>query len=734
MENEATLIIIFYAYYDNSIFNKFILNEESFDIETEKIVKNEKIKSIVKKYVFDKYEQDLGKKYCSYQLIPKDDKKINKDLSGSFEISPGDNIAYCFLDTVGMTYKLLFLQKKNKIKNFIKSKFTYNIPNYPGSNKEIELTLNTNGTEDRANLILINCDMNSQINKDGQFFIDLKSIEKKIENFDEHNGYQICYHFNNFKDFAYQRTEEIKQIKIADLYNNFHEEVEQMYEILNKIMNVKDENELKNLINDLAGRFGKIRPYLSRLIKDKFVYGKKILEEDINQEIFYDFAFKVLSLFVFEGTILEEEKIDINYLNTTYQRLLENKEKFEKDQLLKVHEKIFLLNDVYSSELLKEKDYILNYFHIKNIEINSPLFYAFEFLNKFIEELDYDSNFYYPLLSIDGGFYEYNHKKEHGYEYVSTHGFNMLSLNKIKEHLLNMIPNIIIWSKDLGPFDALTNPSNGTVNLNLKQFESIEIDKAINDENKSKHYAFIISKILVHELFGHKKSSFSKSGNNYNSIISFRNELGELIFINSNDSDNNNNSDKNKDKPKINLFSYSNEIPKEKNFDSLKGDSGYFIEYFFGKINNEYTIAVIDRIEISSNLSKLLNPELWHKDISTFKEYVKLKSIFFHSFPEVYIDNNLNLYDQIKMMKVKLNEEDKKIELKKSYETEEVKTEFENKINQMFSDSWKEWKKRKNIMKKKEDTSSINKDKNERGIDKSKKSLFAEFTHGFYRK
>lgn len=723
MENEATLIIIFYSYYDNSVFNKFILNGESFDIDTGKIIKNESIKKIVKKYVFDKYEQDLGKKYCTYQLIPTipTNNKINEDgLSGSFEISPGDNIAYCFLDTVGMTYKILFLQKRNKIENFIKSKYTYNIPNYPGYEKEIELSLNTNGTEDRANLILINCDMNSQINKDGKFFIDLKSIEKKIDNFDEYNGYQICYHYDNYKDFAYQKMQEIKQVKIADLYNIYHEQVEQMYELLIKIKNIKNENEPRELINDFAENFGKIGCYLRSLIKDKLLYGTKILEEEMSQEIFYDFTFKVLSLFVFEGTILEEDKIDINYFNTYYQKLFENYEKFKKDKLLKAYEKIFLLNDAYTSGLEKE-DYIINYFHIKKVEINSPLFYAFEFLDEFIEELDYDSNFYYPLLSIDGGFYEYNHKKEHGNEFVSTHGFNMLSLNKIKEHLRNMIPNIIMWSKDLGTFNALTNPNNGTVCLNINLFQNIAIDKAIYDKNISKHYAFIISKILVHELFGHKKSSFSKSGNNFNSIISFRNELGELIYID----------DNYKENSTIHLFSHLNEIPKGISFYSLKGDSGYFIEYFFGKINNEYTIAVIDEIEKSSNLSKLLNAKLWHKEISTLKEYVKLKSIFFHSFPKEYIDNNLNIYDQIKVMKLKLDEEYKKIEKEESYENQETKTELDNKINQMFSDSWK---KRKNILKKKEDEKSTKKDKKERGIDKLKKSIFAEFTHGFYRK
>jgi len=67
-----------------------------------------------------------------------------------------------------------------------------------------------------------------------------------------------------------------------------------------------------------------------------------------------------------------------------------------------------LLLKVYLSESIYEDDYIIQYFHKNRIENNSPLFYAYEFLPKFIEDLDYDSNFYYPLLFIDSDLYKYN--------------------------------------------------------------------------------------------------------------------------------------------------------------------------------------------------------------------------------------------------------------------------------------------------------------------------------------
>lgn len=168
MKDEATLTIIFCTYYKKDVFEKFILNEEEFKIDDGKIEK---------KFIFDKYEKDLGKKYCNYQLIRKKD---NKPLAGSFEITPGNHTGYCFLDAPGITFKILFLQKRDKMKDFIKSKYTSMLDNIYDMNKEFELSLNQNDTEDRASLILINCLPITQIKKDGKLFIDLKKVEKKL--------------------------------------------------------------------------------------------------------------------------------------------------------------------------------------------------------------------------------------------------------------------------------------------------------------------------------------------------------------------------------------------------------------------------------------------------------------------------------------------------------------------------------------------------------------------------
>ena len=152
MKNEANLTINFCTYSNKPLFHKFVLDGENFDVKDGM--------SIKKKYILNKYELHLGKKYCKYILIRNDK---GDDLDGSFEISSGNHIVYCFLDAPGTTFKILFLQKKEKMNDFIKSKFSsFNIFY---TNKEIELSLNQNETEDRASLILINCLPYTEIKK-----------------------------------------------------------------------------------------------------------------------------------------------------------------------------------------------------------------------------------------------------------------------------------------------------------------------------------------------------------------------------------------------------------------------------------------------------------------------------------------------------------------------------------------------------------------------------------------
>jgi len=627
--NNAYLEIIFCSYNNNPNFDEIQLNGVKYPTK-------QNLKLTI---AFNKYEEDLGKKVCEYVLFSA---KVDFEVKGSFEIFSGLNVGFCYLDDVGTTFEIMFLQKMGEIENFLKSNYTSLIHKTFISNNEIKLSLNRNETKDRANLILINCLEKTKIKKDGKIFIDLKKAISKIENYDSDNSYKICFHYNDYENFSYQIIEEEEELNFEKEYKEHYQKVEEVYSIL---IDVIEKNNI-NIITKFIDIFDENEDDLKSVIVKKYSYGKKILEEELNKEYYIDFIFKILFFIIINERIKKNrEEFSVEVLKDIYKRLLENKSYICNDKDLKIYEKIFLLMDIYLTDVLLEDDYKIHYFHKNKIEKGSPLDLAFNFLNEFIEELDYDSYLYYPLISIDGGNFYYKYKKnenKNSINIISIFGFNMLSLEKTKEHLKNMIPNVILSSKYLSEnLEAISNPTNGNTIINISKFKDIKIDKKELNENQRKHNAFILSKTLIHELFGHKKSSYSKKGTNFNSIISFKNENGDLKFISQNDKNNN-------------IFKDPENI--DENVENFKGDSGYFIEFFLGDINGKYTFSVIDTIQNEMDLSALLNAKLWHKEVPIFKEYVKLKTIFVKLCKGDNIDDKLDIYKQINFMKSKIED------------------------------------------------------------------------------
>ena len=663
---KARLIIYFCSYNDSPHFTKFMLNGKTFSISKDK-------RKIDLELDFNIYEQDLGKKVCDYTLLTE---KENFKFGGLFEIFLGKNIGFCFIDNVGTTFELMFLSNTGDINNFIKKKYASSILDAGYSEVEIELELNQNNTKDRANLILINCLPNTFIKQNGNVLLDLEKIKTNIDCFSVKNSYQLCFQNNNFEDFAYKKIIPIEELNFKTDYENNQKDVNIFFDTILDGLKKKDTKIIKDIFlkNDMFE--------LEMILKKKYLFGKQLLEKELGENSYVDFMYKIIFITTMKEYVENEPNIDFKRMNTIYSRLQENKKIMDNDKLLKPYEKIFLLLDIYYLDIIKENDYKIQYCHSSDFEKGSPLSHAFQFLTKFIEQLDYDSNFYYPLLLIDADKFEYKYIRNNYIKFITIYGFNMLSLEEIKTHMKNIIPNIISFSEHLDKdLSAITNFVNGSVILNKKYFERDDLIKHYTEGNNSRNN-FIVSKVLLHELFGHKKSSFSKININYASIISFKNISGELQLISSNE---------------VNKFKETNIILTSEYIDEIKGDSGYLLEFFLGKIGEKYTLSLIDNIEIKADLSVLLDPMLWHKNLTKFQEYVKLIFIIDNLYTNdlVKIDAKQNIDSQIKVMKEILCQ--KKMEENGDNEGQVTQNEIEmNKIiNELITNNFGNFKKEK---------------------------------------
>ena len=141
-----------------------------------------------------------------------------------------------------------------------------------------------------------------------------------------------------------------------------------------------------------------------------------------------------------------------------------------------------------------------------------------------------------------------------------------------------------------------------------------------------------------------------------------------------------------------------NDVINEKDFDNFNGDSGYLIEYFFGKIGNNYTMTIIDILEHKMNLGLLLLSKLWHNSLSTINEYIKLRYIVFKNYKEeVIINENMTIQEQIIDIKTKIltiendikNQDEEQEKKFLGYKVERNKNESKERDSNIFKKSKK---------------------------------------------
>ena len=621
---------------------------------------------------FDQLETELGKKVCFIELFYfEDGKKIS--TSSYIEIYPGYNQAYCFLDVVGTTYEFIFYRKN--IKYFLANNFEIFSKEY---NKKISVNLNSMNLNDRANLILINClkETNFLINNTTE--IDLANFCSSIPNFYYNNSYLLFFNNNDFDKVISKEIKPVVKLNFPEIYNKNKHNVENMF---NGIMCLSNTDE--NIFKTNFELISKCNKYLVDIIYNNFVLPKSILIQELNQTEYIDFIYKIVFYSYLNRELDEKKNITFSEIKDLMDKLNKAYNKISNDNSIEIYEKILIFINIYHSKYFKHNNKI-KYFNINNAEKDSPLICSKEFLCEFIEGLDYESNFYYPLLLIDGGLFNYKYKYDFWFR---TFGANMNTIEDIKNHLRNLIPNIVIYSKEFKNESiddyGYVMPQVGIITINKNYFGK-NCDKKEPNEKIRKHQAFILSRIFLHGIFRHKKRSFSKdsTGKILLSANCFKDEAnGKFRFL-----PDGNNDDIYKDITEIDITE----------IDKSTGDSGYFLEFYFGKIGDEYTIDILDELENKINFGILLDTKIWHKEMNKLKEYIRLKKYIYDKNMKIAINDDNNIDDQINEMKTLIFKEEKISEEKDLINVEKVKYNYfdENKFELLDEINKKEKKKK----------------------------------------
>lgn len=184
----------------------------------------------------------------------------------------------------------------------------------------------------------------------------------------------------------------------------------------------------------------------------------------------------------------------------------------------------------FNKSYLCDRDFINSFNSIKELKVskssldfklcypkkcaeNTPYHNAYIFMNNFIDQLSEDSFLLEILYLIDS-----EASSNRIYKSCRLFKFSLLSLEQIKSHLRNLIPEVIIrYKKTIKP------DSNGSYITNyglIRIFENeifkqeIDLDKyLINEKDIDCKYSIPIIMVLIHECFCHGKIRISGEGN-----------------------------------------------------------------------------------------------------------------------------------------------------------------------------------------------------------------------------
>lgn len=611
--------------YKEPIFHTILFLEREYKITNAPLII--KISDALFKYDNDSFMANI-------KLIGK---KKEISFSGNFDIYFGKNTGYCFLDNLnGTNYQLIF-----KNEDIIEIKL--------GNNERLEKFDDFN-SKYRKRLLLIN-------------FNDILSINNiifnlKIFTLGGGNSYQFSFYDIKEEKIVVKKVKEKTFLNVKEFYNKNYNKLFNFYKDL-KVLENTEYLQIKNKYNIMKSNHSS----LNNLIVPAILYCKKYIEEQFNEKKYIDLFFYI-ELYKFFTQKKKKIKNEENYLKESISFIENYKKKLEEDNELTLFEIISIIQRfIYQYILSKNIDDFnktdFKYYCLKNTEENSVFSLTIQYLKSFIEKLNEDSALFFPILEINSGIGFYNKEK--------FFCFNILNVSMIKEHLIDIIPEILyFYNKSKTNNIATTYLFNGSIIINKADFFKNEnIDKFLKkpkNENDLLHYkdmAIKLFRILLHEMIGHKQFHYKKMEEETPKKC-FDNKNNVITFVENNSKS----TDPNHYKILSDRF--------------YKGDSGHYLESFLGRINNDFVIKIFDKTE---GLGKLIDDVSIFTDsnFDTLKDYVYYKKLLNDNQLHLKNNNNMSIKEEINEIKKLLQNysiedevnKDKKRERDKNYINEE---------------------------------------------------------------
>ena len=350
------------------------------------------------------------------------------------------------------------------------------------------------------------------------------------------------------------------------------------------------------------------------------------MEQSLNDQSYFDFCYYLLAHKFLTKDL--EQINNIADLNNAIDNFQQFKCKIEVDPDLKIYQKIFGL--IQYNYIFRKYNCINTYYlKIKNAKKGSVLELCIEFLKGFISNLNEDSPIFFKLLEINSKFGYFENKP--------IYNFSLLNVEDIKEHITELIPDVLYFYNCKSDTKAFSFSMTGEVAINenhlFQKYEKMNLieDFDVKNKDNAENIAMTLARELMHEDFGHSKfrnkSCITNTGNKSPTKCISKGKIKKLTYI----------GDNIKSEDLIKIF------PKDK---KEKGDSGHYLETALGTYKGKFSIIYFDYI---INVGKLIHyPHYFvlKEKIPKLQKYLYRKYIFENS----KIKLNAKEKDEIKSM------------------------------------------------------------------------------------
>ena len=379
--------------------------------------------------------------------------------------------------------------------------------------------------------------------------------EKINFKFLDNNTYQVFFRIYEAQKFEVSMTNMdsycennfdffIQKYKLPELeLEEFEKKLNNFYDKYEKYMNLDSA-----LIKERSAAYSELEN-LSKEIKEHKLYD--FLDNPDNSEIENYTEEKILNLFHYDFSLNQFLKLieDRNKFDGRRSRALklqriENQlyQKINQDHNLNIAQKIKIIKTItifFTNSLqTNEKIFGADYINLKSISKDSPYYRSNEMLKKLISELTEESRLFEAFMYFDSKVIENilikNNQKNYEFEniygekieiqqpeYITEYGMSLMTVDEIKEHLLDLLPTIIIQIDTTINLRALYEEKTKIMIINeLKMFGDLftENEKDIFKIGPE-HYVVPISMEILHEMLSHGKLRYINKNDNSPLVI-----------------------------------------------------------------------------------------------------------------------------------------------------------------------------------------------------------------------